>query len=281
MQAPSSPTGVTVTNSVIRDNRANLAASMPSDVPSGAQAAAGGIHVADTGSATITNTTIEHDTVAMTNTVGDAIAYSGGISTDVDVALSHDVISDNHVSAVALPGSTGYASSDSGAGEMSGTIDDVRLTDNSDMAVSAAGYAEAFSGASVFYGGSLTNSVVSGNVLRASSAHGTVYLTGAGLVAGGPLMVRNTIVRGNTGTAQGSTGTAQGGGMADVDQSQSPALPTGGPLDLVNSSVIVNELSGSPGITVQGGGLYTTYPLSRTNSTVRDNTPDNCVGSSC
>jgi hypothetical protein len=38
-------------------------------------------------------------------------------------------------------------------------------------------------------------------------------------------------------------------------------------------------LSGSSGITLQGGGLYTqNQPLTLTHSVIADNSPDQCVG---
>jgi hypothetical protein len=39
-----------------------------------------------------------------------------------------------------------------------------------------------------------------------------------------------------------------------------------------------NSLSGSPGITVQGGGLFTTLPVTLRHSVIAGNTPDQCFG---
>jgi hypothetical protein len=280
--------GLTVANSVIRDNRASLAASMPSDVASGAVATAGGIHVADSASATIRNTTIADNTVVMTNSVGDAIARSGGVHSDVDFTLNNDVITGNRVRAVTLPGSSGNAWGDSGVGEISGAVSNARLTSNSVTAVSASGDATAIGGTFVFQSPtsalapSLTNSVVSGNELHAFSSGGAATVAGGGLVLAvdDPITLRNTTVSDNSGTAKGLTGSANGGGILDVDESSNGFFP-GGPLDLLNSSVTGNQLSGGPGINVQGGGLYMAYPLTRMNSTIKDNVPDNCTGLSC
>jgi hypothetical protein len=263
---------LTMTNSTITDNEASLDASMPTDVVSGTLAVAGGVHVGGgVSTASIRNTTISHNAVSMTNTVGDSTAFSGGLHTDGTFALSNDVIADNSVVSSTLPGSTGDAQADSGAGEMAGTIDNTRLTGNSVTVSSVAGSANVSAGAAILTG-TMTNSVVSANSLHATSPNGSIRVAGGGLeVVGGPLTLRNTVVSGNKGAAQGLTGAAQGGGIA----------ADGGPLNLIESSVIHNALSGSAGIALQGGGLYLTNPLTLTHSIISGNVPDNCFGSSC
>ena len=55
--------------------------------------------------------------------------------------------------------------------------------------------------------------------------------------------------------------------------------PPGGPLVLQNSPVTGNVLTGSAGLTLRGGGLYLrNEPLTRTNSAIAQNTPDDCFG---
>jgi hypothetical protein len=67
---------------------------------------------------------------------------------------------------------------------------------------------------------------------------------------------------------------AQGGGIFNGDVGN--GVPT---LALINSAITHNSLTGStPGITVQGGGLYTTVPVTLTNSIIAQNTPDQCFG---
>jgi len=39
-----------------------------------------------------------------------------------------------------------------------------------------------------------------------------------------------------------------------------------------------NSLTGSPGITLQGGGLFTTLPVTLHNSVISGNIPDQCFG---
>jgi len=264
---------LTMNNSSVTNNSVVLAASLPATVDVGAHA--GGIHIGGGASGTIRNTTISGNTVSVTNTVGDANAFSGGIHTDVDFELSNDVITNNSVSAATLPGSSGNAAGDSGAGEMGGTINSTTFTGNTVTVSSAAGTANAGGGA-VIFAGSMTDSVVSGNHVSASSPSGAVFVKGGGLIAGdGGVTMRNTTVSGNTGDATGLSGSAQGGGIFDAAV---PNGPPGGSLTLTRSSVSRNALSGSSGIALQGGGVFVTNPVKLVNSVIAQNTPDQCFG---
>lgn len=266
---------LTMSDSAVTDNRASLTASLPDSVQ--VNAVAGGVHV--TGSVTtaaIRNTTITGNSVSMTNAAGGAIAFSGGLHTDGTFRLSNDDISYNRVYSATLPGSSGNAEGDSGAGEMAGTISNTRFIGNSVMVKSARGTASAAAGAAIFTG-TLASSVVSDNAVSASSRHGTVVLVGGGLQSGGPLTLRNTIVIGNRGDANGLTGTAQGGGIFAVDESASGG-PPGGPLILINSVITRNSLDGSNGMTLQGGGIFATNPVTLTNTTITNNFPGQCDG---
>jgi hypothetical protein len=45
--------------------------------------------------------------------------------------------------------------------------------------------------------------------------------------------------------------------------------------------VIGNTLSASPGLPVQGGGLFTAFPVALSHSQIAHNHPDQCAGSGC
>ncbi len=268
---------ISVTNSSVTDNSAALAASLPNSVEQLANG--GGLHItSDVSAATITNTTISGNSVTMTNTVGDAEAFSGGIHVDlgVDFKLFNSVVADNSVSSATIGGSSGDAEGDSGAGELLGTISNTRFTGNTVTVSSAAGDATAFAGAFIDFG-SITNSVVSDNHVHASSPGGTAFAAAGALVVDEPgVRLRNTEVSGNTVDASGASGSAQGGGIFDAPV---PNGPPGGPLVLVNSSVTGNVLTGSAGITLQGGGLYVgNVPVTLKNSVIAENVPDQCFG---
>jgi hypothetical protein len=266
-----------VSNSSVTDNSATLAASLPNSVEQLANG--GGMEVAgDVSAATISSTTISGNSVSMTNTVGDAEAFSGGINVglDVDFTMSNSVVADNGVSSATLAGSSGDAEGDSGAGELLGTINSTRFTGNTVMVTSVAGDVTAFAGALMDVG-SLANSVISDNHVHASSPSGTVFAAGGAVVLDEPgLTFRNSEVSGNTIDANGAVGSAQGGGIFDgpIDNG-----PPGGLLSLVNSEVTGNALTGSGGITRRGGGLYIqNLPLTLRHSVIAGNSPDQCFG---
>jgi hypothetical protein len=146
---------------------------------------------------------------------------------------------------------------------------------NSVSASSVAGDANADAGATIF-AGTMANSAISDNHVQASSPHGTAIDRGGGLVAADVITLRNTSVSGNTADASGLAGFARGGGIFDVDES--PDGPSGGLLTLINSRVTGNALSGSAAITLQGGGVFATNPVSLMNSMIAGNVPDQCFG---
>jgi hypothetical protein len=264
-------------NSSVTDNSAALAASLPNSVE--LLANSGGIHVtSDVSTTQLRNTMISGNSVNMTNNVGDAEAFSGGIHVDLDVdfTMSNSVVADNSVNSATLAGSSGNAGGDSGAGEIQGRISNSRFTGNTVTVSSAAGDATALAGAFIDFG-SITNSAITDNHVHASSPSGTVFAAGGAIVVDEPgLTMRNSELSANTVGANGASGSAQGGGIFDAPITNGPP---GGPLKLLNTRVTDNALSGSPGIALQGGGLYIqNQPLTLTHSVIANNSPDQCFG---
>jgi hypothetical protein len=270
---------LTMRNSSLTDNEANLSAAMPSDVNGDLGAVAGGMHITpNVSTATIDNSTITGNSARMTNTLGDATAFSAGIHVDVGVTfrLTNSVVSDNRVTAATLPGSSGSIEADSGAGEIHGTISNARFVGNTVSVRSAAGDASVIAGASIFFG-SMSNSLVRGNHVQASAPGGVASAYGGGLVADdAALTLRATALTANTAEADGHSATAQGGGLFDAPI---PNGPPGGPLTLIDSAITENALAGSAPAILQGGGLYIQgEPLTLTNSVIARNHPDQCDG---
>jgi hypothetical protein len=266
-----------LTNSSVTGNVARLDAALPDSVPGGLAAIAGGVHIAGSiVSATVSNSIVSGNSVTMTNSVGSSGADSGGIHMDVNAPLSNDVISDNTVMALTLPGSSGNAAGDSGAGELGGTITHSRLTGNSVTATAVAGQATASGGATIVVG-TMTNDTVAGNAVAADSPTGAAQVEGGGLLAGGELTLQDTTVIGNAGLANGTPATALGGGIFDAPVPNGG--PPGGALQLVNSRVVGNHLLGRSGATLQGGGIYAAgETVTLTHSRVAGNRPDQCIG---
>jgi hypothetical protein len=279
---------LTIDDSLVSDNSAGVSASLPSGVET--FAFAGGIHVQENASATIRNTTVSGNVVTATNPAGDTTAYSGGIDDDGSLDLRDSTVSNNQVSAIAGVTVTCGPDCVPGAGpggiEIDGaaTIRNTRITGNSVTATSPNGTASAQGGGMLNFSADPTepvlvrDSLISGNNVTVSSTTGSATVQGVGITNNGALELRNTRISDNTGTATGPTGDAQGGGIwngALLFGSQSAELT------VRDSKISHNKLSGSAGITHQGGGLYTTFPVTLKNSTISGNVPDNCFGVSC
>lgn len=82
------------------------------------------------------------------------------------------------------------------------------------------------------------------------------------------------MVEENTGTATGSGGFAQGGGIWNGSLFNEPPIE----LTLERTTVAGNRLRASPGLAVQGGGLFTTVPVTLNDSRIVGNSPDQCYG---
>jgi hypothetical protein len=243
----------------------------------------GGLHIQNAAQgASISNSTISGNAATVTNPVGVAGVTSGGLKIDIDdsnVRLSNDTISDNRVSATTLPGSTGFAFGWAGAGEIGGTLSNVRITGNSVDVSSAAGDAQALGGASPFDEGTISNSLIGNNHVHVSAPLGSVDISGGGLDVFGPTTLLNSTVSGNTVDASGKSGSVRGGGIADIAFPFGPDGPPGGPLVLQNSNITSNTLSGTAGIALQGGGVYLQdEPITLTHSVISQNVPDQCFG---
>ena len=265
---------VTMSHDMFRGNRATLTAGQPDSVESSARA--GAVFLGNQlSAATIQDTEFSDNSATMTNTAGHTYADSGAVHGELLLTLSGDVFNRNSVISATLPGSPGTAAGDSGAGQVSGTITGTRFTGNTVTVRSHAGDAHAGGGAAIL-SGTLTRSLIKDNRVLAISPHGTVALAGAGLSAGDfDVTLQNTDVTDNTGVAIGTSGSAQGGGIYD---SPVPNGPPGGPLLLTGSHITGNTLHGGHGVTVSGGGVFSTYHVDLADSVIARNAPDQCIG---
>ena len=123
--------------------------------------------------------------------------------------------------------------------------------------------------------GSLSGGVVTGNHVSASSPTGNAWVVGGALVVDyGGITLTDTAISRNAAQGSGQTGSVQGGGIFDAVTDG----PPGGPLNLTRSSVTWNTVSGSAGIAVEGGGVYTDNVVTSISSVIAHNLPDQCVG---
>ena len=242
---------LTIDDSVVSDNTAESTSAFSADV-SETEATYGGIHVWSCcgydGAARITNTTIRHNTATATNLnpAGFTIAFAGGIDVDDStLVLERSVVSDNVVRSV----SAGDAFADGGGLEVEGVA-------------------------------TIRDSVISHNRVVAQAAGGAIAV-GGGIANAGQLTLEHTQVSGNGASATGSGGllggfpsAVQGGGIWNGGFGE----PSTATLTLSNSSIVDNSLSAPGTFLIQGGGLFTAFPITLLHSKIKDNTPDQCFG---
>jgi hypothetical protein len=276
---------LTVQNSVITGNTASLTSDLPSFFGGqliNLQSNAGGIHIDSGIPTTIENSQVTANFATANDLNGEAESIDAAmIVQDSPLVIGDSVISGNQsISRAATTADVGPA----GTGievDGGGTISNSSITANISKIVTPNGAAAVVGGALGVFNFTndprlltVRNSIISGNTLLAASTTGSAAVQGAGIFNNSLLELIGDTVSNNSGTAVGPSGTAQGGGIWNgVDLSGPPVQ-----LTLVGTAITRNVLTGSQGITVQGGGLFTTLPVTLTGSLIADNIPDQCVG---
>jgi hypothetical protein len=278
---------LTIEDSNIDGNAVNLTSSIPYPYPiqdggTNTNAFSGGIHLNDDVTASIRGSTLDGNSVNVDDPVGgpfggDAAMCSCG---SAKLTLQDTRISGNSVNVHVLntvdsgPWGPGALELDSDA-----TVENVRVTGNLVNVTSSSGDAGALGAVGLFFDGdvapTITASSISDNVSRATTATGAATIQGAALTNNGPLTLTHVNIERNHGIAAGPSGFAEGGGIWNGELFGGPESP----LTLVDSQVKNNDLSGSAGVTLDGGGIFTIgFPLTLTNSVVKHNAPDDCAG---
>jgi hypothetical protein len=273
-----------IKDSVISGNTSSLSTDLPAEFGGQVQnlvANGGGVIVAGhTPTTTVENTVISKNTAIATTPNGAGGAIDAGMFvTAGSLDMSGSVVSGNRDITEAAHsdgvGSSGSALEVDGGG----TISNTRITGNfssMDSPHSAAGT----SGALGIFGNdsllTVRDSVISGNTATATSSTGSADVQGVGVFNGGLLTLVNDTISGNSGKATGPSGSAQGGGIWNSTDVTAPPVQ----LTLEHTTVTHNSVSGSHGITVQGGGLFSAPPATVVlrDSLITLNVPDQCSG---
>jgi len=273
---------LTVSNSTVTGNSASLTTNLPSFA--GGQlirlnANSGGIHVGNDVPTTVDSTAITDNSASANDPLGEADAIDAAMNVgDSPLTISDSTISGNRLTddlaTNADSGSDGSAVEADGGGIISNT----HITGNTVTVVSPNGVAgNAGAGLAAFNNEArlltVSDSVISGNTAIARTSTGSATVTGVGILNESPMKLDRVVVSGNDGTAIGPSGTAQGGGIWNSTDLSGPVQ-----LTLDNTTVTHNSLTGSPGITLQGGGLFTTLSVTLHDSVISGNTPDQCFG---
>jgi hypothetical protein len=275
---------LTVNHSAISGNTASLTSDLPSSFGGQVidlQANDAGIHVDDGNAIAIENSAITGNLATGSDLAGEGESIDAAMSTgDSTLAIGNTVISGN--TSLSKSGTTADVGPGGDAIEVDGggTITNTAITGNVSAIVSPGGAAAVVGALGVY---NFTNdpklltvrdSTISGNTLSAATTTGQATVQGAGIFNNSLLELTGDTVSNNTGTASGPAGTAAGGGIWNgVDLSGPPVQ-----LTLVRTAVTRNALSAGPGIMVQGGGLFTTLPVTLTSSVIAGNVPDQCSG---
>jgi hypothetical protein len=271
--------GITIDDSVVSGNSVNLDASFAGQAGS----FSGGIELSADASGTITRTIVRGNRVEGTNDGGPVLAGIGGITTDPDVSLvlRDSTVDHNSVSATSTaPGAN--ANAYAGGLEVQGVteVTGSRFVANEVRARAPAGFPVASGGgifAWAFAPASVSDSVVSDNGVVSVTRSGEVVAAGGGVLNAGQLRLRSTVVTANDASGAGPAGVVLGGGLWNGVVSE-PGFPENVQLTLIDVRVTGNKLTGSSGMGVEGGGIFTAFPITISGTVIAGNQPDQCSG---
>ncbi len=275
---------VTVRDSVIDGNVASLTTDFPryfgGKFQNPAANSGGLVDGSGVSSTTIENTHLTDNIAFAEDLSGEPSAIDAALNvSNGTLIMTGSVISGNRsiteASTSADVGPAGSALEVDGGGTISSTL----ITGNYASFVSPHG-AAAVNGALGLFGNTslltIVDSTISDNTATATSTTGSASVQGAGIFNDGLLKLVGDHIAYNTGTATGPSGEAEGGGIWNGTTFTGPPVR----LTLQGTDVTSNSLTGSPGFTVRGAGLYTRSPATITlkNSLIAYNTPDQCSG---
>jgi hypothetical protein len=217
--------------------------------------------------------------------VGNPVGFDGGMCVcgpSTTLTVRDSSVASNRVSATvgtsaAVKGGSGGALEADGDVTIAGT----RITGNVVDVRSAGGVALAVAVLDLYTGdrrsppASVSDSVISGNTVTATSSTGSARVLGVGVANNAPAVLTNVRITGNTGEATAPTGSIYGGGVfnGQVFKDLTPVLT------LRSSTISANTIKAGKGTSVEGGGVYTKgFRIVREQSVIRGNKPDQCAG---
>ena len=276
-----------VDDSRIADNSAVLANTFPSPYPKqdggtdAANSIGGGIFLTDGSTATIRNSVLEENSVRVDTPRGRAFGADAALCAcgSVPLVLRHTRIDANRL-VVNVQSSTGTGPSGPGAIEADGntTITDVRVTGNRTVVTAPTGDADAIGAVGFFPGGTVAPTVIGAliavNTVTAIAPRGAATIEGGGITNNSRLSLTRILAVGNQAHAVGRSGSVEGGAIWN-----GPLFSPTSSLIVRDSLIVGNVVSGRPGITLHGGGLFTAgAPTTLTRTVLAHNSPDQCFG---
>jgi hypothetical protein len=279
---------LTVDGSSIDGNSANLSNSIATPYPEQTGSTdvensfGGGINLGNSATATISNSELDRNSVSIDTPRGQAYGGDPALAAGGPLTLQNAQVEDNSDTVNVFSSDVNGVSGPSAfEADSSATITGVEVVGNR-MTITTPNSDAAAAGAVGFFAApaaaTMTDSIVADNTATANAPNKTATVQGAGIINDSDLTLTNVLVRDNKATANGMSGFAQGGGIWNGSIFGGPTPP----LALDHSGVFGNTVSGSPGVTLQGGGIFTIgSPLTLTDSLVAHNTPDQCAGAPC
>ena len=277
---------LTVSNTLVAGNTARLTTGLPAFANGGKlidmNANSGGIHVGDSVPTNIDHTAVTGNSVLTRGLRGEPVAFDSAMLVgDSRFTIRNSSFSGNTLTAtMATTADTGPAGTTvelDGGGHISNT----RITGNATAVESAKGVAgNGGAGLAVLNFSNdprlvtVSGGVISGNYATARTSTGSATVQGVGVLNNSLLRLSGVQVSHNSGQATGPAGVAQGGGIWNGVLLSGPPVK----LTLAHTAVTRNSVGGSKGITVRGGGLFTTLPVTLSHSVIALNRPDQCFG---
>ena len=228
---------------------------------------------------TISNSELDKNSVTVNTPLGQAFGADPAFAAGGPLTLQNIRVKDNALSVNVFSSDANGASGPSAfEADSNATITGLEVIGNQ-MTITTPSSDAAAAGAVGLFGGSvpttMRNSLVADNTSTANAPNGMATVQGAGIVNDSDLSLTNVTVLANKAVANGVSGFAQGGGIWNGSIFGGPT-PT---LSLDDSHVLRNALSGTPGVTLHGAGIFTEgSPTTLTHSVVAYNTPDQCFG---
>ena len=276
---------LTISNTVVDGNSASLTTDLPVFADGGVidmNANSGGIHVGHATQTTIQNAAITNNSVTTVDPNGEALAFDAAmLINDGPLTMTNTVITGNRLAETVATtddvGPGGTAIEVDGGGSITNTL----IDGNYASSTTNTGNASASGGLAVYNFSdhdplllTVSRTVISHNTAVATSKTGSASVFGAGIFNNSLLALQNVTVTGNVGKASGPSGTVQGGGIWNGVFLSGPPVE----LSLDHTTVTGNQLVGSSGMTLEGGGVFTTESITQSHTTIAGNSPDQCSG---
>lgn len=275
-----------VTDTSVTGNSADLVTNWP--VRAGGEvidmnANSGAIHIGDGSQVTIERSRLARNSISAVDPYGEALAFDSALlSGDSTVAIdSTDIVHNVGYVNVATDQDVGFSGN---AIEFDGPalLTRSRVSYNLQTSISHDGPAGAGNGLAVydFYNNprqvTVSDTEIIGNRSHAYSSTGAVTATGGGVINNSLLELNRVTIANNSARATGPSAIAQGGGVWNGVLLSGPPVQ----LTLRNSTITGNVVSTGSDGNEQGGGLYTSEPVTRNATTISGNRPDDVFDAS-